>query len=90
MAPIATFLSCVQHTVKSARLQAQEIARREKLLCANKGTFLAMRDPRLYSRKLQILQRSGVGRRLEGTKSEGEAHFVRNYALLANYLHRSH
>lgn len=48
-----------------------------------------MKDPRLYSHKLRYCRE--VDRRLKGTKSEGEslgeAHFVRNYALLTNYLH---
>lgn len=79
MAPIPTILFCVRHVVP---LNLQEITRREKLLCANKGTFPAMRDPRLYSCKLRYCSEAtqNGGRRLEGTKSEGEglggAHFV--------------
>jgi len=55
-----------------------------------------MKDPRLYSRKLRYCREAAQngGKRSEGTKSEskglGEAHFVRNYDLLANYLYRSH
>lgn len=56
-----------------------------------------MRDPRLYSRKLRYYRAAACksgGRRLEGMKLEiegsGKTHFVRNYALLANYLHQSH
>lgn len=99
MAPIAnvSFPRAAYHTVKSARLQAEEITRQEKSLWANKGTFLAIRDPRLYSRKLKYC-RAAVRKtvvddwreRSQKAKVSAKAHFVRNYVLLANYLHRSH